>query len=540
MISYSVIIRTNFLEFPLERDEGLYVHFAELILEGKLPYASFYDPKPTGLFYIYAAIMFISGKSLTALHWAFTIINATTCYMTYQLSKKLMGRIAAVTSSLLFVILSLNPHLGGYSVLSEHLVIFLVVPSFLLLITGLERNHLSWIVLSGLGFGISIQAKQNGLFFALAGVVYLVYYHIKEAKTTQGIIIRLVYFGTMILVPSLLLWIYFTGNDLGGDFLYWNYIYGIKYLSNVPWSEALDYFTLTVTKLNEGYFAWWLISFASICSVPFLHHSRRVKVFLITFSVLSIISITPRWTFHGHYFILMIPALAIASGALIDHIVRQFKMESDLFFAGLGLVIITAIIVHTFENRDHLINVDHKRIIKNIYGSNPFVETHEISQMIRNRAHGADQLLVFGGEMQLYYYTGLRAPTKHLFGPYLVDASDEHLTRQNEYMHDAETHLPRFFIAIRHPLSWSVKKGHNPMIMTWYNDFTSKNYDLIGLCEIRYNLESKYYWDDDLDNHIPGGDHQIYVWELKKTPFKGGMYINSRSDAQATQNIISK
>ena len=78
------------------------------------------------------------------------------------------------------------------------------------------------------------------------------------------------------------------------------------------------------------------------------------------------------------------------------------------------------------------------------------------------------------------------------------------------------------------------------MIMTWYNDFTSKNYDLIGLCEIRYNLESKYYWDDDLDNHIPGGDHQIYVWELKKTPFKGGMYINSRSDAQATQNIISK
>ncbi len=509
-----VIIRLNFLDFPFERDEGLYAYFASLLLEGQLPYEAFYDPKPPGLFYTYAFIMAIFGKTDIGLHTGFLLINTVTIVFLFLASKKLWNSIAALFSSASFAILSLGPHVGGLSVLSEHLVVFWLCLALYLLIKATQDKLPKLVYLSAIAFGLSFFVKQNGAFFIVAAGLYLIYYLKWVDKKSWAFTIKQAFvFGILTLFPTLLLVTYLTANGLGKEFFYWVFQYP-AHLQDVPLSQGWILLKASMPNILQGYWIWWILAILGVFS--FMPSKNKVtKVLIGIFTFFSFLSILPRLTFHGHYFLFLFPAFSLLIGFFFNEILvlANRKFNSSTSSSIITIVLVLLMGLHLANERSIYFHPDYKNIMKEVYGSNPFIESKLIAAQIKELANEGDQMIVYGGEMQLYFYSGLHAPTTHLFGPYLVDGTPEQNQRQQAFIRDVEASMPRFFVAVNHPLTWVSKVDPAEQeLFRWYDDITQK-YKLIGTADIYLNRPTEYTWGADLGNKELQGDFNIFVWQ---------------------------
>jgi len=512
-----LVIRSNFVGMPFERDEGVYAQFASLIVQGRLPYEAFYDPKPPGLFFTYALLLKIFGSTAMSLQWVFTGIHVLTVIMLFRLGRYLFGSIGGLASASAFAMLSLNPHLGGMSILSEHLLIFFEISAIIFLVKGHEAGRLWQIGFSGMLMGMTFFLKQNGLFFIAFGCTYLLISHAFNSKSdVLNFIKKVGVFLAASLTPFGMIFIYISTLGWQEEFLYWNFEYTLRAEFTAPFSEGLRFFITTWLQMMDGRYHWFIpIALAAILLSIRTSKSRHGSL-MWCLSIFSLISITPRWTFHGHYFILVLPVLGLWVGYAFDllgkwlrNIPRYRSLSSFVSTA-----LLTLFVVYDMVDKADLFfspNVD--AISRSVYGSNPFVEVKNISAELTKRKKAGDALLVLGSEMQIYFYTGLIAPTKHLYGPYLVDGTSEHRQRQEELILDVEKARPRFVIMVNHPLSWVAKLGSSKGIFQWYESYTKADYSLIGLADMHARGQTNYIWDSAISTYEISGQHQVFVWE---------------------------
>src|SRR5512140_2574417 len=68
-------IRIRLSSFPLERDEGEYSYFGQLILHGVPPYKLAYNLKLPGTYFCYALIMGIFGQTAAGIRIGLMLFN---------------------------------------------------------------------------------------------------------------------------------------------------------------------------------------------------------------------------------------------------------------------------------------------------------------------------------------------------------------------------------------------------------------------------------------------------------------------------------
>ncbi len=507
-------IRWGLSDFPLERDEGLYVHFAQLLLEGGLPYESFYDPKPPGLFYLYAGILTLFGQQLWQLHLAFLLINVATAMGIYGLTRPLYGQLGGAAGTLGFALLSLHPFMGGLSMLSEHLVILFVIwGMYFLMARGIPvpwRN-----ALSGLCFGLAVFAKQPALFFALGALVFLVIHFPRDGRETgPRQVIGLASFAVALVLPMALVFLFLQAQSLGGEFFYWNLEYILRHsLAGSP-SDGVIFLRSALASIVPLYGVWFFISLVGLLFVVLRPSKGLTKSFVLIFAVASVLSILPRWTFHGHYFLLLVPMLSVAAASCFFHCQKLWQSAGG-GHAWCSLALVGIFAGQAYACRSYFFGPDYASLMRQMYGTNPFYESFVVADSIRARSSPADALVVLGGEPQLYYYTDLRAPTKHLYGPYLVDGSDAHQARQSEFIQDVEGAPPRFLVISNHPLSWVPQAGADRTILDWQADFCTAHYRVIGVADISVDAPTVYAWDEEASVLETTGVHQLIVWERR-------------------------
>jgi hypothetical protein len=59
-----LLTKYNYLNVPLDRDEGTYLYLGQCFMEGYIPYVDFYEIKPPGVFLVYGVFEKIFGGSL--------------------------------------------------------------------------------------------------------------------------------------------------------------------------------------------------------------------------------------------------------------------------------------------------------------------------------------------------------------------------------------------------------------------------------------------------------------------------------------------
>ncbi|MBL4652452.1 MAG: glycosyltransferase family 39 protein [Flavobacteriales bacterium] len=520
VVGLSVLIRINFLEIPFERDEGTYTYYAQLQLDGKNLYTSFDAMKFPGIYYAYAVIIAIFGATIQGVHLGFLILNVITTFWLIRSAKILFDKNTALIVGLSYVVLSMAPNLSGFTVQSEHLIAFFLAGSLLYSLKAIESQKLYLFFISGLLVGASIMIKQSAVFYILfIGIYFLVESFVNKAIDWPQRMRQLGMYSVGVFTFFVLGLIVVKAQGVWDDFVFWTMEYPKSYASQIKWEQGKQLLSMTFDRIILNYEVFWILSGLGLVAVLFLKNVPiRTKVFYWLFAIFAFLTVVPGFRFYGHYWIQLVPALAIFIGLAFYSITELIRARIKIDKIKIvGLVIFVLIISsHLSSQRDYYFKPDHTQILRKVYGLNPFPEAKVIGDYIKSRTQEGDEIVVLGSEPQIHFYSGRRSPSKHSYMAHLVGLHEDHRIWQKEFFQTIENAMPEYLVFFDHSVSWLVQQGADQTIFSWYNKFATENYKLVGIADMISPTQTVYVWDNNVNNYQPKGQYKIFTFKLNK------------------------
>lgn len=515
-------IRSQFSEIPFERDEGAYAYYGTLLLEGKRPYIDFYEQKFPGLFYFYAGLVALFGDTVKGMHTGFIWVNLLTIVFLFFASRRLFSPMAGLISAVSFGIMSLNPQLSGYTIQGEHAVALFT--SLALMLYMYARKSESWLLLgaTGLSTGLAFMSKTSGVFMValLGGLIILDFYHkgfwnCVKLLCAYGIGVALVvgfFFGLMAYLGS---W---------HDMLFWTFEIPKNYVGKIKWDDGSQNCGKVFLKYMYGsivtpYKWFWYHAFAAALII-FIKSFKSVKWHPLIVFACSAATVVPGFYFYGHYWIQVLPGLALLAAFTMQALLtllKSFKLNFQVLSYWYAIVFLILVLIHINSKKDYYINPNYHQILRTVYGTNPFPESMEIANWINSHSKPNDGLVVIGSEPQLYFYTQKKCPSRHAYFAAIVDNVPQHKVWQREFVADVDRSKPKYLIFFNHGISLFRQANTDDFVFRWLDSTLRTQYQPVGLVDMMPGLmPSVYKWGmAEMSNYQAQGQERIIVYERK-------------------------
>jgi 4-amino-4-deoxy-L-arabinose transferase-like glycosyltransferase len=497
-------LRIALLDVPLERDEGEYAYAARLLLDGVPPYAEAYNMKLPGIYAIYAMILVAFGASPSAIHLALLCVNALTIVLVYGLAARLFDARVGLGAAAAFGLLSLSTAVQGLWANAEMFVLPFAIAGLWLLADVYRRERgprLRRVALAGLLLGAGCIVKQHGVFLAAAGGMMSLLAATKagpgERREHALAIGVLVAAG---ITPWLITCLVMVAAGVFDGFWFWTIEYARAYTGLRDSGGTLSRFVEGVTPIaNNAPLVW------SIAGVGLVLGFRRpawrdAVVFVVAFATLSLASVFPGLYFRPHYFVLVLPAVAIAFGvalAAIEDVAAERGMATSArgLAIGLGVLALGHVV---WTERAPLFEQSPHEITQDVYGPSPFSESLMAADILKARARPGDRVAVLGSEPQIPFYAGLRKASGFLYVYPLMETHAYASEMQRRMIDEIESADPRFFVFVSVPASWLRGPESDTHILGWMNQFV-RGYRLVGRIAI-YKGPPQVQVGDDLES----------------------------------------
>jgi hypothetical protein len=520
IIISAILIRIPLLETPLERDEGEYAYAGQLLLQGIPPYSQAYNMKMPGIYAAYAFIMAMLGQTHGAIHLGLLIINAVTTFHLFLIGKKIFGEFAGVTAAAAFSLLSLGKQVQGIFANAEHFVIFFAVAGLLLLVSYVDSRKwkvlLSGAILLGIGFTI----KQHGAAFIVFGGVYILINELSRKPLKWRKLSRncAIFSGGAIL-PFAITCLFLWWAGVFDTFWFWTFDYAREYVSSIPLSTGVNILKSQITNIISSTVLIWILAGVGLTSLFWNKKNHRTALFSAGFLLFSFLAICPGFYFRPHYFILFLPAVALLAGAGIHSIYDVLTQSKYIFSIRVILVLLMSVVLlHGYwQQRNYLFNLSPAMVSRMTYGLNPFPESLEIARFIRENSAENDRIAVIGSEPQIYFYSKRLSATGYIYTYGLMEDQPYSLTMQKEMIAEIEKTKPEYMIFVNVSTSWLVRSKSNKLIFNWFNNYSSKYYDLVGIIEIVGKNKSTYRWHQEAIGYSPRSPFWLSVFREKIT-----------------------
>ncbi|TLY31407.1 MAG: hypothetical protein E6K56_04925, partial [Ignavibacteria bacterium] len=492
-------------------------YMGQLLLRGIPPYLAAYNMKFPGAYLMYAAIMSVFGQSIEGIHLGLTLINCCAIFMIYVLGKRLSGGFAGIVAAATYSALSLSPSVEGQAAHATHFVVLAAMGGTLLLLSALEKqgsNHLFFW--AGFVSCLAYMMKQPGFFFVLSLVALVIRWHFSGAIGTswKSLASRsaLLTLGALVPLAAMLAWLGYAG--VFNRFWFWSVQYASEYVQQIPLSHALDIFLPQVRRVVDGFYAVWLLSFLGLFIVLFQHPQKNVSRFVPLFTFFSFLSICPGYYFREHYFVTLLPIVAILVGISAQFF--ETKLGSFLrppipSVIGAG-VVMAGIVIGVVAHKDFSFGGEPIKISREISGLNPFPEAVRVAQYIASRSDPTDKIAVLGSEPEIYFYAGRMSATGYIYTYSLMEDQSHALAMQKEMIAEIESAKPRFIVVVSTPASWAQRPGSEEYIFRWMSAYIPANYASVGVADILSRQVTNYVWDEDARRYEIKGNSALRVF----------------------------
>ena len=178
-----------------------------------------------------------------------------------------------------------------------------------------------------------------------------------------------------------------------------------------------------------------------------------------------------------------VPSVSILAGwAVIDvfgfcrsrNIITSKKMQA-VFAALLVLLMMMPVgldsVYYAFDSP--------QRNMMKIQGESPFVESPYVGRYLRERTSPEDRLIIFGSEMQIYYYAKRLSASKYIAVYPLMYEMKDSPRRQEEMKEDLLETKPAYALYINTGYSWDATEKAKEFI-EWVGAYIRDNYELDG------------------------------------------------------------
>jgi hypothetical protein len=514
VIIAAAVIRSQLLSVPLERDEGEYAYIAQQMLKGVPPYVSAYSMKLPGIYVVYALIITVFGQTQTGVHLGLLVFNAATIFVIFLLAKKIFGSIAAVAAGGFYAVLSMTAQVNGLWANAEHFVVLPALVGLLLICKADDKIGYVRLLVGGLLFGLAFIIKQHGIFFPMFGALYLLYSGLrnKPIKWIKVIVAQIV-FAAGVVTPFVLVCFFFWRNGTFDKFWFWTFTYAREYATSVSLSNAWKIFNEQIYPIVTEAFFIWLLAIAGLFAVAIVKRYRQWAVFAIGLFVFSFLAICPGFYFRGHYFIFLLPVVAILAGAAFSAIDGLFQRIMPALLRVIVTIVIGSIAVgySLYNQRVYLFDNSPDVVCRMVYGANPFPESLRIAEFVRANSRPDAIIAVIGSEPQICFYSGRRSATKYIYTYPLMDPQPYAMQMQEEMIAQIETANPEFVIFVNIPMSWLVRPSSVKRIFEWCPPYLSARYDVVGIADIVANRPTIWRWNNQAADYKPASSSVVVL-----------------------------
>ncbi len=518
VILFTSAIRIRLLEVPLERDEGEYAYAGQLILQGVPPYEQVYNMKMPGIYAAYALVLACLGQTHYAIHLGLLIINAATILLMFLLAKKLFDPLTGLITAAAFALLTLVQPIQGIYANAEHFVLLPAIAGILLLVPDAKSPKWPKLLAGSALLGLAFIMKQHGAAFILFAGLYLIYCQFLHRpfsyKLTLG---RLALFITGAILPFALTCLILYCAGVFDKFWFWTFDYARQYISYLSLSDGLSTLKAIMKLIVTAAPSLWILAVVGLTAPTCNKNIRKHCPFVLGFLLLSFLSTCPGFYFRGHYFLLLMPAVALLAGIGTASIYILFsKSRNALLKWVLPILLGLAVLGHTFYKQwDFFFKMTPEMATRKTYLGHPFTQTLEIARFIEDNSTENDRVAIIGSEPQLFFYANRRSATSYIYIYPLMEPHSYAAQMQQEMINQIESVSPKFLIYVNNPLSLHVTPYSDQTIFEWFNKYSKTNYKKVGIVDMIDFDNTVYRWDDEAAKYQPTSPLWILVLERK-------------------------
>src|SRR5215510_6647852 len=264
-------VRLRLLEAPLDRDEGEYAYFGQLLLQGIPPYATAYHAKLPGVY-------------------------------------------------------------GAYA---EHFLLLPALAGVLVLMRAVESRRLLIFFAGGVLVGLAFIVKQSGGAFVLFAALYALLAPGPAAERSdwgrRSVLALAVVAGA--LVPFAVVCAGFAAVGLFDRFWFWTVVYTSHYASPTPPSVGLLLLTLTARSILSSSFLVVVPAVVGVSALIWDPRAHAARLFVLLLSVCALAGASVGLYFRNQYFLLLTPAAALLAGLGAEALATRVSWAPALRYA---------------------------------------------------------------------------------------------------------------------------------------------------------------------------------------------------------------
>jgi hypothetical protein len=519
VIAFVALVRIRLADLPLERDEGEFAYVAQLMLQGVPPYADAYAMKLPGTYGSYALVLALFGQTPAAVHWGLLVVNALTIVLVYFLGKRLFGRLAGVVASASYGLLALCPAVQGLAAHSAHFVLVFALGGLLTLPIGIERGKTRSYFWGGVLTGLAFVMKQQGAVFVVFAALCALWNGFrKRAVRKREMLTGVSALASGALLPFLLTGLAMYWSGVFERFWFWTFSYAREYATPAGLSDGIDMFLKRAPRAIGSAVPIWLLAAVGLVSLRWVR-AKQGAVFAAGLLAFSFIGVCPGFLFRGHYFILMLPAVAVLAGLAVSS-TRRYMMRRLRWAAWAPLPILAFLGCCCYvvvQEKPIFFDLDPRMVSRITYGANPFPEALTIARYINEHSDPAAKIAVLGSEPEIFFYARRRAATGYLYTYPLMEKQRYARRMQEEMIAEIESARPEYVVSVAVPASWTEGPSTQRRILDWAEQYVGPRYDLEGVIDILSMDRTEYRWGDDARRYTPQSQYRLQVFRRKVT-----------------------
>jgi hypothetical protein len=494
-------VRFHFRNLPLERDEGEYAYMGQLLLQGVPPYKLAFTMKLPGTCAAYAVMMAVFGETPAGIRIGMILVTTLSSILVFLLGKRLYGTLTGTIAGITYIFLAIRPGVLGLEGHATHFVVLTAMAGILLLLRAIDREATSLFFASGLLFGLSFLMKQPGIFFGFFAGCYWLWTEWKRGLAWKNVVLRGGALVGGVALPYLLLCLWLWRAGVFANFWFWTWTYARQYGSILSLADSWRLCLKYTLPWAVRPFVLCEIGLAGLAAPLWCRYARTHGGFVAGFFVTSALAVCPGLYFRPHYFIVLLPAVALCVGIAVECAERELRGHSlgRMAYVPLLLFAIAYLAsVHgqwkTYFRLDPAA-LSQKMCTKGLACPDPVL----VADFIKAHAAPQDRLGIIGSEPEICFYTRLRCTSSYIYMYPLMERQRFAKQMQADMKREFERARPRFVIYVDNSWSWNWQPTYaeNQSFFDWAWGFVHGGYELVDEVPVTdTGSETSHLWGD--------------------------------------------
>lgn len=518
-IVFAVYIRIGLLEIPFERDEGEFAYMGQLMLNGIPPYKIAYNMKMPGIYAIYAVMMAVFGQTIWGVHFGFMLVNLATIVFVFLLTKRILGACAGAGAAAAYSVLSVCPCVLGTQAHATHFVLVFALAGMLLTFRAVDLKRGRLYFAAGVLFGTSFLMKQPGAVFGLLAFAYCAWHERRDRSPWPQAAKRLglLVVGGIAPLAVTVVWLWQAG--VLETFFFWTFTYLRTYATQVSIRYAPGILRDNLPRAVGNCWPLYIPAGIGLLVLFADRNLRRKSVLTIGFFLASFIGVSAGFYYRPHYFVLILPAVAMLAGLAVSWAMNKLSGGATLKGRALlpAALYVLALASCVAKENKFFFAMTPDRACRHMYGANPFPESIVIADYIRKHSSPDDTVAVVGSEPQIYFYTNRKAAVTYIYMYPLMEVHPFARKMQQEMIGQIVTNEPKYVVFVGTATSWCKTPRSDQSLAQWLVGYGNEHYKIVGRVDtLAENWVESYWGDDVVGRPLPDTGHFISLFERKE------------------------